>query len=238
MTDFRGYLFDLDGTLVDTAPDINAALNHALHRAGLEPVDEALTRHWVGHGAQVLIEQALQQHNGARRGRRRGGTRGDPAGGTHADPQSLLEAFIDHYRRHIADHSQVYPAVLESLQTLRQRGASLAVVTNKRTALTQPLLDTLAMTHLFDSIVCGDTAALPKPAADPALHACRELGLTPAEVLFVGDSETDVACARAAGCAVVCVRDGYNHGVPAEALGADGVIDSFRELLAGPGLRL
>jgi phosphoglycolate phosphatase len=221
MAEFRGYLFDLDGTLVDTAPDINAALNHALRAAGLEPVDETLTRHWVGHGAQVLIEQALRQHNGSR----------------HGDPQALLEAFIDYYRAHIADHSRVYPAVLESLQTLRQRGANLAVVTNKRTALTEPLLDTLAMTHLFDSIVCGDTTAQPKPAADPALHACGELGLTPAEVLFVGDSETDVACARAAGCAIVCVRDGYNHGVPADALGADRVIDSFQELLGAPGLR-
>jgi phosphoglycolate phosphatase len=211
---YAGYLFDLDGTLVDTAPDINAALNHALDIAGLDGVDEALTRHWVGHGAQVLVQQALLHQRG---------------------PEDALaevqRGFIEYYEAHIADQSAPYPHVVESLEALRDRGARLAVVTNKRTRLSVPLLEALDMTALFHAIVCGDTATRPKPAADPALHACDALGLGVAEVLFVGDSETDVACARAAGCAVVCVPDGYNHGVPAHELGADAVIDSLRDLV-------
>lgn len=214
MRGYAGYLFDLDGTLVDTAPDINRALNHALGRAGLAPVDEALTRHWVGHGARVLVQQALlHQHPG------------------DADPERMLGDFLDHYAAHIADHSLPYPRVIEALEVLRGRGARLAVVTNKMSRLAVPLLQALDLTNLFDSIVCGDTAPLPKPAADPAWHACRELRLPPHQTLFVGDSTTDVACARAAGCPVVCVADGYNHGVAPEALGADAIIESFWDLV-------
>ncbi|MFU8816327.1 MAG: phosphoglycolate phosphatase [Pseudomonadales bacterium] len=214
MRGYDGYLFDLDGTLVDTAPDINAALNHALHRAGLAPVSEALTRHWVGHGSKVLVQQALD-HQLQR----------------HDDLEPLLEDFLRYYASHIADLSRPYPRVIDTLEMLRGRGAKLAVVTNKLTRLSVPLLTALNLTGLFDSIVCGDTAARPKPAADPALYACAALGLSCAETLFVGDSETDVGCARAAGCPVVCVADGYNHGVAPDALGADAIIDSFWDLV-------
>jgi len=211
---YRGYLFDLDGTLVDTAPDINAAMNAALRRAGLAPVSEGLTRHWVGHGGRVLMQQALDHQR-------------QP----HDALERLLEDFIAHYEAHIADHSRLYPGVRETLETLRTQGARLAVVTNKMTRLTVPLLDALGITTLFHSIVCGDTAPRPKPAADPALFACQALALDIGDVLFVGDSETDVGCARAAGCDVVCVPDGYNHGVAPAALGADGIIDSFQDLV-------
>ncbi|MFW6092742.1 MAG: phosphoglycolate phosphatase [Pseudomonadota bacterium] len=213
MQRFAGYLFDLDGTLVDTAPDIGAALNHALTRSGLTPVDHALTRHWVGHGARVLIEQALAHQNAM-----------------EGDVDRLLDRFIEHYESHIADHSTPYPDVEATLAELREAGARLAVVTNKRTTLTHALFDALGWHENFDVIVCGDTAARPKPAADPALHACAALALDPGEALFVGDSETDVACARAAGCPVVCVPDGYNHGVAPDALGADAVIRSISHL--------
>jgi phosphoglycolate phosphatase len=213
---YSAYLFDLDGTLVDTAPDIATALNAALSGHGLRSVDEALTRHWVSHGARVLVEQALIHHDGP------------------VDLVDVLcDAFIDHYRQNVAVHSRPYPEVTDTLAALRELGARLAVVTNKRTVLSLPLLEALDLTGYFHSIVCGDTAARPKPAADPALHACAELGLTPAEVLFVGDSTTDVECARAAGCDVVCVAGGYNHGVPPAELGADAIIGSFRDLLRG-----
>ncbi|MGD8417654.1 MAG: phosphoglycolate phosphatase [Pseudomonadales bacterium] len=214
MKTYAGYLFDLDGTLIDTAPDINAALNHVLARHGQETVDIALTRHWIGHGAKAVIEQALARQ-----------------GGSVEALDALLEHFLDHYRAHIADHSRPYPAVVETLEHLRQSGARLAVVTNKRTDLTRPLLAALDLDRLFDAVVCGDTAPSPKPAADPALFACKALRVSPQEVLFVGDSEPDVSCARAAGCPVVVVRDGYNHGIPATRLGADAVIESFHDLV-------
>ena len=211
---YRGYLFDLDGTLVDTAPDINAAMNTALRTAGLDPVSIALTRHWVGYGARVLMQQALDHQN-------------QP----HHGLETLLADFLRYYETHIADHSSTYPGVRESLQALKRQGAGLAVVTNKLTRLAVPLLEALELTPLFDCIVCGDTAARPKPAPDPALFACQVLSLPVASVLFVGDSETDVSCARAAGCGVVCVADGYNHGVAAADLGADAIIDSFQDLV-------
>ena len=211
---YRGYLFDLDGTLVDTAPDINRAMNFALTTAGLQPVTEALTRHWVGHGSRVLMQQAL-----------------DHQAQPHDGLDALLADFIAHYETHIADHSRAYPAVEEALLALKTAGAGLAVVTNKLTRLSVPLLTALDLTPLFDCIVCGDTAERPKPAADPALHACQALSLPVEAVLFVGDSETDVGCARAAGCDVVCVPDGYNHGVPPADLGADAIIDSLMDLV-------
>ena len=105
------------------------------------------------------------------------------------------------------------------------------MVTNKRGDLSTKLLDQLDLRELFDCIVCGDSTPNPKPAADPTLLACAELDLLPAEVLFIGDSTADVESARAAGCPVVCVPDGYNHGIAAADLGADRVIDSFADLV-------
>ena len=214
MQSYSAYLFDLDGTLVDTAPDINVALNYVLEQAGMPMVDESLTRHWIGHGARILVEQALMHQNAAA-----------------ADLDAMHQAFLDRYQLHVADHSQPYPGVRETLRVLQARGAKLAVVTNKRTQFTLPLLEALDLAAAFEAVVCGDTAAVPKPAADPALHACNLLAITPGDALCVGDSTTDVDCARAAGCPVVCVRDGYNHGVPADELGADVVIESLLDLV-------
>ena len=214
MQAYSGYLFDLDGTLVDTAPDINAALNHALRQTGLAAVNESLTRHWVGHGARVLVEKALEHHRQRR-----------------TDLDAIHGHFLDYYEQHVADLSQPYPGVLAALAQLRARQAKLAVVTNKLSRFTQALLANVGIAEYFDVVVCGDTTSAPKPAADPALHACASLGTAPAMTLFVGDSTTDVGCARAAGCPVVCVRGGYSQGVNADLLGADGVIESFLDLV-------
>lgn len=217
MRPHAGYLFDLDGTLVDTAPDIHIALNVALESHNLAPATQTHTRHWIGHGARALIEQALNHESGA--------------AATDDHINSIRDVFISHYQDHIADVSRPYPGVVETLDVLTARGARLAVVTNKMTSLTLRLLDALELSRHFQSIVCGDTTSQPKPAADPAQHACAELGLAPPQTLFVGDSAADVSCARAAGCPIVCVRDGYNHGVPAAELGADSVIESFTDLV-------
>lgn len=214
MNRYAAYLFDLDGTLVDTAPDLNDALNRTLAAAGYPAVDESLTRHWIGFGARALVGQALERH-----------------GGAAERTDELVEVFIRHYEGKIADQSRPYPDVVSTLRLLRDGGARLAVVTNKRAQLTEPLLDALDLRRYFDAVVSGDTANEPKPSAAPALFACTELSVATAEALFVGDSDTDVHCARAAGCPVVVVRDGYNHGIPAAELGADAVIDSFLDLV-------
>lgn len=247
---FRGYLFDLDGTLIDTAPDICAAVNHALEQFGYEPAPESLVRHWVGHGGRHCIEQAVAaaHANPAVTSSLYGNAESidghapeasQPAVLQSASPRAdesalvdeMLQPFLDHYRAHITDRSRPYPHVVDTLRVLSERKAKLAVVTNKRIELTGKLLDELELTAWFDAIVGGDTAPNPKPAPDPILLACNEIGLSPSEILFVGDSLTDVKASRAAGCPVVCVPDGYNHGIAPEHLGADAIIGSLRELV-------
>ncbi|MFK7915110.1 MAG: phosphoglycolate phosphatase [Pseudomonadales bacterium] len=214
---YRGYLFDLDGTLIDTAPDLCRAQNAALAQHGFEPASEADTRHWVGHGARVLLQKAIAAQ------------RDIPVPETQLD--AMHAEFLTYYQDNIAVASQVYPEVISTLNTLAERGAQLAVVTNKLEGLSRVLLDAIQMSGHFDLLIGGDTAGVAKPAADPAQLACKTLGLEADEVLFVGDSTTDVGCARAFGCPVVCVSYGYSQGVPANELGADGVIDSFAALL-------
>lgn len=212
---YRAYLFDLDGTLVDTAPDLMRALNHALAEAGMAPVDEALTRHWVGHGVRAMLKAAFEHHGVCL-------------------PESRLDALeaacVGYYGSHIADHSKPYPGVVRSLEEL-SAAAPLAVVTNKPTGLSEELLDALALRSFFKLVVGRGSAPKPKPDAAPALLACERLGVSPADALFVGDSQPDVDCARAAGCDVVVVRHGYSHGTPPQCLGADRVIESMRDLL-------
>ncbi len=210
---YDAYLFDLDGTLIDTVPDLSRALNACLAHAGLAQVDESLARHWVGHGARVMIREALAHHD------------------ADGDAEALFHVFIDHYQANIACHSAPYPSVVDTLDTLRQRGAKLAVITNKLEGLSRLLLAELELDAYFDLIVGGDTASAPKPDAAPVRLCLERLGVAAADALFVGDSETDVNAARAAGTPVVCVRDGYNQGRDVNDLRPDGVIDLFEELL-------
>ena len=211
---YAGYLFDLDGTLIDTAPDLTGALNHALAAFGHAPVQVAQARNWVGQGAKASLLRALAHH-------------GVPTDAVDA----MLADFLDHYRRHIADHSAPFPGVEEALQTLADQGAKLAVVTNKREELTNQLLDEIGFAHHFQAVVGGNSTAHPKPAAAPALAALAALRVMPPDALFVGDSQADVGCARAAGCDVVCVAYGYRQGVSAADMGADSVIESFLNLI-------
>jgi len=213
-SEFEAYLFDLDGTLVDSAPDIHAALNHVLQREGLPEVELALTRDFVGMGSRALIARALDHHNIE-----------------NIKPEPMLKEFLTYYENNIAVYSKPFPSTRETLIALRDRGAKLAVVTNKYIGLSELVLDQLELREHFTCVVGSETTPNPKPAADPALHACRELNVIPKDALFVGDASPDVGCARAAGCEVVVRREGYNNGVPAYELGADAVIDRLSELL-------
>ena len=210
---YSAYLFDLDGTLIDTAPDIDAALNFSLTQAGLNTVTEDLTRHWVGHGSKTLIKEALD-HQGAQR-----------------EIEPLLSDFIHYYENNIANNSKPYPTVENTLAALKDSGAKLAVVTNKLMSLTTLLIHELNLAQYFTSVVCGDSTKFPKPSPEPVFLAMRNLDSNAAESLFVGDSETDVSAARNANVSVVCMRDGYNHGIDVSSLDCDGVIVSISELL-------
>ena len=214
---YAAYLFDLDGTLVDTAPDIHAAANAALSRFGFREIDLALTRRFVGHGGRVLLASALESQGET---------------GVHEDTaERLYRAFLSHYEAHIADLSLPYDGVTETLQNLGAAGVPLAVITNKLEGLSDKLLRELGMRDFFEVLVGLDTLAEHKPHPLPVLHACNLLSTGPGDVLFVGDSATDVATARAAGCDVACVNYGYSGGLRPEELGADQLIASCLELL-------
>ena len=215
-THYEAYLFDLDGTLVDSAPDIGAALNYSLQQASLPVVSLDLVRHWIGHGSRTLVRQALLHRQ--------------------MQPENrlidqLLGPFLSYYVEHIADHSQLYPNTTATLLELKQRGARLAIVTNKLTELSLPLLTALDLKTHFDLIVCGDTTAKPKPAPDPIQHVLDLFKVGPEQALMIGDSDADIGAARAARVDVVCLRDGYNHGVDVASLNPDKVVDSIKELL-------
>lgn len=213
---YKAFLFDLDGTLADTAPDLHSALNYTLSHVDLGPVSLSLTRHWVGHGARVMIDQALKDL-------------GEQGLGDRLD--ELHSQFLDYYQNNIAVNSVPFGDVQNLLTQLAIRKLPMGVVTNKFYHLSLELLRALDFYKYFDVLVGGDTLQVQKPAAEPALYACNELNVEPKNVLFVGDSITDVGCARAAGCDVAIVRNGYNQGRDPESLGADRIFDSFLELL-------
>ncbi len=211
-------IFDLDGTLVDTVPDIAVALNAALADVVLPAVTEAETRRWVGNGARVLCGRAI-----ARSDR-------DTADPRKAD--ELLERFLHRYAEHACEASRVYDGAEETLQWLRTQGCRLACVTNKPLEHTQILLHALELRALFDLVLGGDSLPARKPDPLPLRECLRHFGVTAREALMVGDSINDIAAARAAGIDCACVTYGYNQGRDVRALGAALVIDSLHDLRA------
>jgi phosphoglycolate phosphatase len=213
----RAWLIDLDGTLVDSAPDLHGALVATFERFGHDPrIAEADLRDWVGQGARVMIERGLAARGAAV----------DPAG-----LEQRFAWFLGHYQEHLADRSRPYPGVVEALAGLRERGIQAACVTNKLEALARRLLEALDLADALPVVVGGDTASAPKPDAAPLIDACRRLRVPLAEALMVGDSTTDVAAARNAGIPVAAVTYGYSGGVAPHDLGADRLVDDLRELL-------
>ncbi|SEG54357.1 phosphoglycolate phosphatase [Marinobacterium lutimaris] len=213
-------LFDLDGTLVDSVPDLARAVDQMLEALGRAPAGVELVRQWVGNGAEVLVKRALGR---------------DMEGSLNVDDAELFpvarDLFFGAYAQANGRSSQIYPGVEAALEWYREQGTPMAVVTNKPGAFTDQLLAQLGLAGYFAVVVAGDTLAEKKPSAAPLLHACDRLGQNAAAALMVGDSSVDVAAARAAGCPVVCVSYGYNKGAPISEAGADRVIDSLVELI-------
>ncbi len=212
-------IVDLDGTMVDTLGDFDAALNATLRDLGRPAVARADIQRMVGKGSMHLIRAALR-HGGL-----------DEAGA-----QARLDEAWASYQRHYAvangAHSTVYPGVVEGLQALRGRGLALACVTNKPLAFARDLLHAKGLAPFFAQVFGGDSFARSKPDPLPLIETCRALAVAPARTLVVGDSQNDALAARAAGCPVVLVSYGYNHGEPVRGVDADAYLDRLDELPA------
>jgi phosphoglycolate phosphatase len=205
----RAALFDLDGTLLDTAPDIAAAANAMLAEQGLAPLPADVIRGFIGHGIARLVESCLQ-------------AAGNPLACARLEP--ALRGFGVHYARVNGRESRPYPDVPETLARLRAAALRLACVTNKARAFTAPLLEKTGLAPYFDVVVTADDAGARKPHPAPFLRACAALGVAPAEAVVIGDSANDAEGARAAGCRVLLVSYGYSEGRDVASLGADGVV--------------
>jgi phosphoglycolate phosphatase len=213
-------LFDLDGTLVDSVPDIANALDCALASQGFSEVGEEQARHWVGNGAGKLVQRALAHALGV--------VESEAQGESY---EKLLAAFYDFYGRDSASRTRVYPGVVEALQSWQSAGVRLACVTNKPERFTHPILEQLGLQCYFPVVVGGDTLAQRKPDPAPLKLACERLGVAVAGTVLVGDSVNDVGAARGLGIPVACVSYGYNHGAPVATANPDLLVDHFLDLL-------
>ncbi len=216
MNSLTGYTiaFDLDGTLIETAGDIQRALGQVLSAEGLPPLPMADVRRLVGGGARLLIQRALEVH---------GATRDE------AMLDRLMDDYIAAYAADIASLSHAFPGLIDALDSLQRLGATLCVCTNKRTDLSVQLLATLGLQDRFAAIVGGDAAPNRKPHPDHYIHAIRMAGGDPARSLMVGDSIYDVRTAKAAGAPVAVYAFGYTDTAP-DLLGADAVFTHFTDL--------
>jgi phosphoglycolate phosphatase len=209
--------FDLDGTLVDTAPDLIGTLNVLLKEEGLPPLPLSEARPFIGRGAKWMIERGFEA-----------------AGASLAEARApeLFDRFLDHYLAHIADESRPFPGVEAALDQLRAEGARLAVCTNKRTDLSLALLDALDLTRRFDAVVGPDAAPAAKPDPRHLTTAVAAAGGVMDRALLVGDASTDAGAARAADVPLILVTFGYTE-IPASELEPDLLIDHFDQLADG-----
>lgn len=209
-------VFDLDGTLVDTHPDLIGTLSWLLEAEGLDPVDLDQAKNLIGHGMKPMIEKALKLQG-----------RGD----SQAEIDTVYARYVEAYERRIADDSRPYPGILAALDRFAADGMRLAVCTNKLHRLAVKLLDALDLTRRFDVITGFDTYPVRKPHPDHLLFTIRDAGGDPARAVMVGDSETDIRTAQAAGVPVIAYSGGYT-AVPLPELKPDVILDDYTDLPA------
>ena len=212
----RMILIDVDGTLVDSVPDLAYCVDELMKALGRPVHGEAKVRNWVGNGVERLVRRALI-----------GQLDGEPPDEDYARAYPI---FLELYAENTSKRSRLYPGIREGIDWLKSQGYLLGCVTNKAAQFTLPLLEDLGVRDEFGIVVSGDTLPVKKPDPAPLLHAARHFGVTADESLMVGDSVSDVKAARAAGFQIVCMSYGYNHGVDIRTAHPDAVVDSLVEL--------
>jgi phosphoglycolate phosphatase len=209
----RMVMIDLDGTLINTAPDLADCVNIMLQRMGRDtwPLDKVSG--WIGNGVSRLVKRALTDSMD-----------GEP---DSVDYEKGYALFLEAYGENVSAKSRPYVGVVAGLEKLKDMGFRLACVTNKAAAFTLPLLADLELDGYFELVVSGDSLPRKKPDPLPLTHACDFFGITPDQGILIGDSANDVKAAIAAGMPVICVNYGYNQGVDLTTLQTQGVIDSL-----------
>lgn len=211
--DLHAAIVDLDGTMIDTIGDFVVALNAVLADLSLPRIERAFIEHTVGKGSEHLIRSTLAE--------------------VGADPDLYAQAWPLYQRHYLAvngEHANVYAGVVAGLEQLAARGWKLACLTNKPTVFAVALLRKKGLDRFFSVVFGGDAFERRKPDPLPLIRTCEALGSAPARTLMIGDSSNDARAARAAGCPVVLVSYGYNHGEPVRAVDADGVVDRLDQL--------
>ena len=215
-------MFDLDGTLVETAPEIADAVNDTLRQFGWAPIDDEQVARSIGYATGALLVEAVARASGS-----------TPDEVRASERLAAIGTVYEHwYAARCGTRSRLYPQVRETLAALRQRGTRLAIVTNKETRYTDRVLAAHGLQDAFDRVVCADTLSTRKPDPAGVLACLREFGVAPGRALFVGDSSIDAATARNAGVPVWLLPHGYNMGQPIESAAPDRVIPDFGALLA------
>ncbi|HEY0846817.1 MAG TPA: phosphoglycolate phosphatase [Noviherbaspirillum sp.] len=215
MTGVRAAIIDLDGTMVHTAPDFHVAVNRMRQELGLGPLDIETITNFVGKGTENLMRRVLGVNY------------------TEDDVEIHFPRALASYQKHYlainGDYSTVYPGVREGLALLREKGLRLACVTNKPISFAEPLLEKTGLREHFEIVYGGDSLPKKKPDPYPLLRVCEDFGLRPHEVVALGDSSNDAQAARAAGCRVLNVPYGYNHGESIHHVDSDGIVSTLLE---------
>jgi 2-phosphoglycolate phosphatase len=209
MKDKRLLLFDLDGTLIDSVPDLTSSIDFMMQKLGKKGYGEEIVREWVGEGAKKLVQRALQKE----------------------DVDRELEIFLDHYSKNLCIHTKLFTDVETTLKELKSRGFTLAIVTNKPHIFVKEILERLEIFYLFDEFLGAGIVKEKKPSPKPLLHICEKLGFSPDEAVMVGDSKSDILSAKRANILSIAVTYGYNHGVSVKEYEPDIIIDNFSQIL-------
>lgn len=212
-------IFDLDGTLINSALDLALAVNYMLKTLERDTFDEQVIHGWVGNGALMLVQRALS------------GDRKVDESLDEASIEKALGIFLEYYGKNLCNATIPYPNVTTTLNTLKEKGYTLAIVTNKPFAFVEPILEGLGLNGLFELILGGDSLPLKKPDPAPLLHVCETLSISEEQSLMVGDSKNDILAANACAMQSVGVTYGYNYGESISIYDPDMVIDNFGDLL-------
>ena len=213
LTGIKAVIIDLDGTMLDTAPDFHVAINRMRADFDLAPLPLQTVSNFVGKGSENLIRRVLSVDY--------------PAAQVEAHFDAALASYQDHYLAINGHYATLYPDVIAGLQSMRASGLRLACVTNKPIAFALPLMETTGLRDFFELVYGGDSFSRKKPDPMPFLEVFREFKLAPAQVVAIGDSSNDAIAARAAGCRVLSVPYGYNHGEPIQDVDSDGIVPTL-----------